>query len=71
MNAAATSQLSRAIVSGAEKEILILPKGASTSGAQNGDCMLTKIIVGPAGKVKLAPKVKAEAVKEHAKEVCG
>jgi len=45
MNASATSQLSRAIISGVEKDIFVLPKGLS-------------------GKVKLAPKVKSDVIKE-------
>ncbi|THH08194.1 hypothetical protein EW145_g2866 [Phellinidium pouzarii] len=48
LNTSATSQLSRAIVSGSEKGTFVLPKG-------------------PSGKVKLAPKIKAEVTKDSNK----
>ena len=52
---AQNTQLARAIATGAEKGIFVLPKGGATP------CVcctytLTRVTVGPAGKVKLPPK---------------
>lgn len=51
---AQNTQLSRAIATGAEKGIFVLPKGDTISMLCT--YILTRIIVGPAGKVKLPPK---------------
>lgn len=69
MNAAATTQLSKAIVSGAEKGVFVLPKGGCSSTFVISRSHIILQILGPSGKVKLAPKVKAEAVKEIKKDV--
>ena len=63
MNAAAASQLNRAIAHGAEKGTFVLPKGLSLYPQFNN--LFNMIPLGPSGKVKLAVKDS-----DAAKEVC-
>ncbi|KAK0503044.1 hypothetical protein EDD18DRAFT_615744 [Armillaria luteobubalina] len=66
LNNTAASQLNRAITSGHEKGVFILPKGKPLS--HDPICVRRmSFVIGPSGKVKLAPKVRADAAKENTK----
>jgi histone H1/5 len=65
MNAAAASQLNRAITHGAEKGTFVLPKGVTPHLVMSSDSSNHQSpSQGPSGKIKLAPKVKSDAAKE-------
>ncbi|KAG2364503.1 hypothetical protein BDR07DRAFT_1232716, partial [Suillus spraguei] len=68
MNPLASSQLNRAIHHGADKGTFILPKGESPFIAGSFILFFTRFnILGPSGKVKLAPQRHTEAAKENTK----
>lgn len=67
LNAATNTQLSKAIISGAEKGVFVLPKGKLNRS--NIFLVDAHMCPGPSGKVKLAPKAKADVSKETKKEV--
>lgn len=60
IGAAQNTQLSKAIASGAEKKVFSLPKGTFILFFHLHLPMLTELLLGASGRVKLAPKVKAD-----------
>lgn len=65
LNASATSQLNRAIAAGSERGTFVLPKGMRISVQIVDDILYVSVfVVGPSGKVRLAPKVRSDAAKE-------
>jgi histone H1/5 len=64
INAAATSQLNRAIAHGAEKGTFVLPKGRYVLLLNVYLHSLNTTPPGPSGKVKLAPKIHPDPAKE-------
>jgi hypothetical protein len=62
VNATASSQLNRAITTGSEKGTFLLPKGMEIQPICISWTRYT--LSGPSGKVKLAPKARADATKE-------
>ena len=64
MGNAQNTQLSKAITVGSEKGVFYLPKGLNFAVPW---CLRLSILVGPSGRVKLAPK--ATKASDDAKEV--
>jgi hypothetical protein len=62
MNAAATSQLNRAITHGTHSGNFVLPKGCFSVHQSHRTAIL--LYVGPSGKVQLTPKKVGEIAKE-------